>query len=224
MTRTLIVLGLVITGLRGSYAVQASAAGGTFALTGSLNIARYNHTGTLLPSGEVPVTGGLSVNGVYTSLTSSEVYDPSTQVWTLTSSISGNVGLPASPVLLTNADLLIANDAQFYSPSTATSVATGPLPTLSGPATKAVPLGNGNVLGTGYECKRSKNHSCHNAPMTIVYLYSISGNSWSRLNELSSFQSHDDSADQRRRIGCRWLLRFPTGYLTALRNAELYAP
>lgn len=224
MTRTLMFSGLVITGLRGSPAVQASTASGAFALTGSLNIARYKHTGTLLSSGEVRVTGGLCVNGLYTSLASAGLYDPSTQVWTLTSSISENVSLPATSVLLTNADLLIANDAQFYSPGTATCVTTGPLPTLSGPPTNAVPLGNGNVLGTGYECKSSNNHSCHNAPMTIVYLYSISGNSWSRLNELSSFQSHGDSADQLRRIDCRWLLRFPAGYLTALRNAELYAP
>lgn len=65
MTRTLIFSGLVIIGLRGSRAVQASTATGTFALTGSLNIARYNHTATLLPSG-----------GYLTALRNAELYTP----------------------------------------------------------------------------------------------------------------------------------------------------
>jgi hypothetical protein len=47
-------------------------------------------------------------------LPSAELYDPSTQVWTLTSSFSPGVGLPTPPALLTNGDALIANDAQFY--------------------------------------------------------------------------------------------------------------
>jgi hypothetical protein len=37
-----------------------------------MNTARYNHTTTLLQNGEVLVTGGLGVNGVYTVLASAE--------------------------------------------------------------------------------------------------------------------------------------------------------
>jgi hypothetical protein len=40
--------GLMIAGLLAGTAVKAVAAAGSFALTGSLNTARYNHTATLL--------------------------------------------------------------------------------------------------------------------------------------------------------------------------------
>jgi hypothetical protein len=52
-------LSLLATGLLGGLAAQAATAtSGTFAYTGSLNVARYNHIATLLPSGEVLVAGG----------------------------------------------------------------------------------------------------------------------------------------------------------------------
>jgi hypothetical protein len=60
MTRALILSGLFITGLLGGTAVAAFPASGSFALTGSLNTARYDHSATLLPNGEVLVTGGLA--------------------------------------------------------------------------------------------------------------------------------------------------------------------
>ena len=77
MTRTLVLSGLLITGLFGNGAVKAFAvAGGSFALTGSLNTARYFHTATLLANGEVLVTGGLGANGIYAPLASAELYTP----------------------------------------------------------------------------------------------------------------------------------------------------
>jgi hypothetical protein len=58
-------------------AVKARAASsGTFALTGSLNTARYDHTATLLQNGQVLVTGGVDING--NSLSSAELYNPAT--------------------------------------------------------------------------------------------------------------------------------------------------
>lgn len=70
---------LVLTGL---FAISlathstAFAQSGTFSVTGSLNTARYNHTATLMQNGQVLVTGGLGVNGVYISLASAELYVP----------------------------------------------------------------------------------------------------------------------------------------------------
>ncbi|HEX4513895.1 MAG TPA: kelch repeat-containing protein, partial [Polyangiaceae bacterium] len=54
-------------------------ASSTFALTiGSLGVARYNHTDTLLADGTVMVTGGQTAS----SLNATEIYDPTAQTWT----------------------------------------------------------------------------------------------------------------------------------------------
>jgi hypothetical protein len=80
--------------------------------------------------------------------------------------------------------MLIANDAQFYDPNTVTWDATGPLPTLTFPPTKAALLGNGNVLGTGCECKSSKYYNCGFKATNVAYLYSFAGNSWSQTGAM----------------------------------------
>ncbi|MFP2911540.1 Ig-like domain-containing protein, partial [Pyxidicoccus sp. 3LFB2] len=51
-----------------------------WAAAGSLNMDRHLHTDTLLPSGKVLVTGGLSSTG---SLSSAELYNPATNTWAL---------------------------------------------------------------------------------------------------------------------------------------------
>jgi len=47
----------------------------SWSITGSLNIARYDHTETLLPNGKVIVAGGFDGVG---RLMSTELYDPAT--------------------------------------------------------------------------------------------------------------------------------------------------
>ena len=81
--------------------------------------------------------------------------------------------------------MLIANDAQFYDPATASWTATGALPTLTGPPIKAAFLGNGNALGTGGECKSTKYYNCGFAPTNVAYLYSFAGNSWSQTGSMN---------------------------------------
>src|SRR5438309_10268023 len=56
----------------------------TFANTGGLNAARSAHTATLLPNGKVLVAGGNNS----ARLTSAELHDPSTGVWTTTGSLN----------------------------------------------------------------------------------------------------------------------------------------
>ncbi len=51
---------------------------GTWAPTGSLNIARGSHTATLLSNGKVLVAGGYGFSGI---LASAELYDPETGIW-----------------------------------------------------------------------------------------------------------------------------------------------
>ncbi len=85
---TLAFAALFMGGLVAGTAVKVLAAAGSFASTGSLNTARYDHTATLLANGEVLVTGGLGVNGVYTSLASAELYSIKKGKWTVTGSMS----------------------------------------------------------------------------------------------------------------------------------------
>ena len=87
-TRTLILSGLVVAGMVGNTAVKTFAASGTFALTGSLNTARWGHTATLLPSGEVLVAGGFGTAGEGNPIAGAELYNPATGKWTATGSMS----------------------------------------------------------------------------------------------------------------------------------------
>jgi N-acetylneuraminic acid mutarotase len=60
---------------------------GMWTATGSLAVARNFHTATLLLDGRVLVAGGAPDNLQFTSLSSAEVYDPASGVWTATGSM-----------------------------------------------------------------------------------------------------------------------------------------
>lgn len=65
-------------------------ASGTFASTGSLAIARFSHTATLLPSGKVLVSGGVCWSTLtldYSCITA-ELYDPATGTFSATGSLT----------------------------------------------------------------------------------------------------------------------------------------
>src|SRR6266480_1328914 len=86
-------------------ATPALSGSGTFNNTGSMNVARVNHTATLLPNGEVLVSGGFNATSGY--LASAELYNPSTGKWTLT----GSMNVPRDnhhAVLLQNGQVLVA--------------------------------------------------------------------------------------------------------------------
>jgi len=69
-----------------------------------LNIPRACHTATLLPNGQVLVTGGYTTSG-FTS--SAELYNPSTGTWTTARSMSTPRALHAA-TLLQNGKVLVA--------------------------------------------------------------------------------------------------------------------
>jgi hypothetical protein len=161
---------------------------GTWTATGSLNVSRAESASILLANGEVLTAGGYNNTGENnpdTYLTSAELFNATTGKWSLTTSLTGTLGLPATPAMLTDGDVLIANAAQFYNQTTATWTATGALPTIVWPPTKASPLADGNVLGTGSECKSSKTYNCGNAPTAIAFLCNFSGNSWSETGAMN---------------------------------------
>ena len=62
---------------------------GTFTNTGSLNVARFSHTATLLTNGQVLVAGGYSSCAIScTSETTAELYDPTSGAFTSTQALS----------------------------------------------------------------------------------------------------------------------------------------
>ncbi len=105
---------------------------GVFTPTGSMAIARYWHTATLLNTGKVLITGGLGPGGVFGSdLSSAELYDPETGVF----SPAGNMTGPRSEhlaVLLPDGKVLIEGgtdpipNPELYDPVAGTFASTGP--------------------------------------------------------------------------------------------------
>lgn len=200
----------------------------TWTATGNLNTSRASAATLLLESGEVLTAGGHNNSGnsaPNTYLTSAELYDPSTGEWRPTTSMSPGAGLPTTPVLLSDGNMLIANDAQFYDPATATWSATGALPTNVFPPTKATILDNGNALGTGCECKSSKYYNCGFKATNTAFLYDSSGNSWSLTGSMNYARYYQTMT----LLPGGQVLVAGGGYgdiggLTALTSAELYTP
>jgi len=124
---------------------------GSFALTGSLNTARANHTATLLNNAIVLISGGDNSNG--TAATSAELYNPATGAFTVTNSLN-NGRSDHTATLLINAIVLIAGGyflptAELYSPATGTfTFTTGNMNTTRDTPTATL-LNDGTVLIAG---------------------------------------------------------------------------
>src|SRR5271167_528399 len=61
---------------------------GTFTPTGSMTVARQGHTATVLPHGEVLITGGTRNIGFRAQLASAEIYDPNSGTFRAIGSMS----------------------------------------------------------------------------------------------------------------------------------------
>jgi hypothetical protein len=135
--------------------------------------------------------------------------------------------VPAPAALLTNGDALVANDAQFYIPGSATWSTTGPLPTVAQPPTKAVVLANGNVLATGCQCKTTnKNYPCGFGPTRVADLYNFSTNSWSQTGSLNYARFYHTMTvlSSGKVLVAGGFYRSPTNNTQILSSAELYTP
>jgi hypothetical protein len=126
---------------------------GTFSATGSMAVARFFHTATLLNNGKVLVAGGLTPGGVTAS---AEVYDPSSGTFSATGSMAvDRYGHTAT--LLNNGKVLVAGgettgvntaSAEVYDPSTGTFSATGSMAVARAGHTATL-LNDGTVLIAG---------------------------------------------------------------------------
>src|SRR5919202_2237337 len=157
------VIVLVVAMIPSASSVKASSAN-TWTPTGSMLIAhdinRY-FTATLLPNGQVLVTGGIGPYSLTGSsdLSSAELYNPSTGMWIATANMS-TARVEHTATLLPNGKVLVAggfgpcdptctrSSAELYDPSTGTWTATGSMITARLGA-RATLLANGKVLVAG---------------------------------------------------------------------------
>jgi hypothetical protein len=146
--------GLLIICLAASIAAPALAGSGGFSSTGSMNVARVNHTATRLANGEALVAGGSNSAAI---LASAELYNPATGKWTLTGSMTIGrwnhqaVELPDGRVLVaggfdTNDN--VTASAELCNPSTGKWMATGNMGVAREDFTLTL-LPNGEVLAAG---------------------------------------------------------------------------
>jgi N-acetylneuraminic acid mutarotase len=139
-------------------------ASGTWTATGSLANARFLHTATLLPNGNVLVAGGaIGANNNVVALASAELYDPANGTWTATGSMA-TARTFYTATLLGNGKVLVTGgtdkayvgqsnttyfaSAELYDPVTGIWTATGLLNDARAGHTATL-LNNGKVLVTG---------------------------------------------------------------------------
>jgi len=137
--------------------MQANAASpiGTWSPTGSMTIARFEHTATLLPSGKVLVAGGQ--NFTHGVLASAELYDPASGTWSPTGSMTTArylhtaTLLPSGKVLVAggqNSTRVVVPSAELYDPASGTWSSTGSMTTARFVHTATL-LPSGKVLVAG---------------------------------------------------------------------------
>lgn len=151
-----------------TFAISAIAQNGVFVSTGSMSTSRVGHTATLLKNGKVLVTGGyngtvsVGENSFDTTLSSAELYDPATGIFTATGSMTTPRGSHTA-TLLNNGKVLIAGggvwlsngtfqgalqSAELYDPTTGTFTPTGSMVSARYDHTATL-LKNGEVLIAG---------------------------------------------------------------------------
>jgi len=140
---------------------QASAeifnpASGTWTPTASMATKRYSHTATGLADGRVLVTGGLTPvdsNGNIALTASTELYNPATDTWTPTGSMT-TARYRHTMTLLSDGRVLVAGggnsgqSAEIYTPASGTWSPTGSLTSFRSLHTATL-LVDGRVLAAG---------------------------------------------------------------------------
>jgi hypothetical protein len=203
MTSSIKLMGAPILGVLLGFATPAEA-DPRWEQTGSLNIARQEHTATLLFDGRVLVVGGLHCTQAEgcTSEASAELYDPDSHTWSLTGSMNfarnGHEAtlLPSGMVLVSGGTAcdsfgtcMISASAELYDPLSGTWSSTG---SLAVPRTghTATLLDTGQVLAAGGQ-------SCDPQCLVIASaeLYDPVSGTWSPTGDMTTSQA-DHTATQ----------------------------
>jgi hypothetical protein len=150
---TLVVVLLLLAGYP---ALATAGTPSTFSATGSLNTARFGHSATRLFGGKVLIAGGVSDIHKDARLTSAEIYDPDTGVFTPTGNMKRTHAFHGAVRLADGTVLIVGggSDPELYDPTAGTFSDVselnnvGPLrPSLDGMAASF--LQDGTVLVTG---------------------------------------------------------------------------
>jgi hypothetical protein len=197
-------------------------ASGTFTSTGSLATARYDHTATVLPDGQVLIAGGIADGQ---PIAAAELYDPLRGVFTATASlIQPRWGHTAT--LLDNGTVLIVGgrqsadahlaSAEIYDPAngafhltgnmsearfghSATHLGGGRVLVAGGQTELALPLDSSEIYdrasGTFTMAARLRTaRSGHSATLAACQVLIAGG--WSDLGVLTSSELYDDQAGE----------------------------
>jgi N-acetylneuraminic acid mutarotase len=143
---------------------------------GSMSVARFDHTATLLQNGAVLVAGGADLT---TNFSTADLYNPTTNSWSTAGSMS-TPRVQASATLLNDGDVLVAGganggpqtSADRYDPATKTWSPTGSMQTGRFEATMT-PLASGEVLIAG-----GVTNSAGNATTAETELYNPATGAW----------------------------------------------
>ena len=157
-TATLLPDGTVLVA-EGASAELYDPSTGSWTATGNMSEARFNHTATLLGNGTVLVAGGHASGGLHSqALTSAELYDPASRLWTTTASMLAPDAYEAT-VLLPDGRVLVvggwrggfggsASSAELYDPRSGSWTETGNH-FATGTGSTATLLLDGTVLVAG---------------------------------------------------------------------------
>jgi uncharacterized repeat protein (TIGR02543 family) len=160
-----------------------------FVTIGSMATARYCHTATLLADGKLLVAGGFIFDGSGSNVTSAELYDPATGLWSTTGSMN-NARYNHTATLLANGKVLVVGgysgnssltSAELYDPSTGLWSMTGSLAT-GRYAHTATLLANGKVLVAGGKEGGSA--------LSSTELYDPVAETWIRAGSMSCARSY----------------------------------
>ncbi len=170
---------------------------GAWSPTGSLATPRAVHTATLLRNGKVLVAGGQATGDARISaLTSAELYDPATGMWSAT----GSMATPRdtfTATLLPNGNVLVVggegggstqlSTAELYNPGLGTWSATGGIAVARNSSTATL-LPNGKVLLAG------GSSGCCNVQYAIAELYDPALGTWSTTGSMTTARGFHTAA------------------------------